>query len=296
MARPAFDRSSFLDSTFLIAESTTNHMHIAGTATYEAGPLRAPTAASTSSASATTSRRACTCHPAVPPGAGLHADRGPPGVGGRPALQHPLPRAPHRAAAARRRAAAEAPLGPHHVAAARPLEAAVGDLGRRGARGRRPLRHDHQDPPLHGRRHVERRPARGAAHARVRRTPSSRTPRWIPRPAPTTWELLRAETVAPRLAAARDPVDAPPVDQARAGSAVRHPRDAARGARHGVDRPAHGVGHAAQPADRPAPPLRLAGDEPRRGEGGQEPPRRHAQRRRARHRRGRGAALPEDAA
>ena len=40
MARPAFDRLSFLDSTFLIAESTTNHMHVAGTATYEAGPLR----------------------------------------------------------------------------------------------------------------------------------------------------------------------------------------------------------------------------------------------------------------
>ena len=42
MARAAFDRLSFLDSTFLIAESTTNHMHVAGTATYEAGPLRCP--------------------------------------------------------------------------------------------------------------------------------------------------------------------------------------------------------------------------------------------------------------
>ena len=40
MARAAFDRLSFLDSTFLIAESTTNHMHVAGTATYDAGPLR----------------------------------------------------------------------------------------------------------------------------------------------------------------------------------------------------------------------------------------------------------------
>ncbi len=40
MASLAFDRLSFLDNSFLIAESPTNHMHIAGTATYEAGPLR----------------------------------------------------------------------------------------------------------------------------------------------------------------------------------------------------------------------------------------------------------------
>ena len=37
-----YDRLSFLDNSFLIAESPTNHMHIAGTATYEAGPLRLP--------------------------------------------------------------------------------------------------------------------------------------------------------------------------------------------------------------------------------------------------------------
>jgi diacylglycerol O-acyltransferase / wax synthase len=40
MPRPAFDRLSFLDNSFLLAESPTNHMHIAGTARYEAGPLR----------------------------------------------------------------------------------------------------------------------------------------------------------------------------------------------------------------------------------------------------------------
>src|SRR5207244_147076 len=38
----AYDRLSFLDNSFLITESPTNHMHIAGTATYEAGPLRRP--------------------------------------------------------------------------------------------------------------------------------------------------------------------------------------------------------------------------------------------------------------
>jgi diacylglycerol O-acyltransferase len=36
----AYERLGFLDNSFLIAESPTNHMHIGGTATYEAGPLR----------------------------------------------------------------------------------------------------------------------------------------------------------------------------------------------------------------------------------------------------------------
>jgi WS/DGAT/MGAT family acyltransferase len=42
MATRAYERLGFLDNSFLIAESPTNHMHIAGTATYEAGPLRTP--------------------------------------------------------------------------------------------------------------------------------------------------------------------------------------------------------------------------------------------------------------
>jgi diacylglycerol O-acyltransferase len=35
-----YDRLSFLDNSFLIAENPKSHMHIAGTATYEAGPLK----------------------------------------------------------------------------------------------------------------------------------------------------------------------------------------------------------------------------------------------------------------
>ncbi len=42
MATAAYERLGFLDNSFLIAESPTNHMHIGGTATYEAGPLRTP--------------------------------------------------------------------------------------------------------------------------------------------------------------------------------------------------------------------------------------------------------------
>ena len=88
MARPAFDRLSFLDSTFLIAESTTNHMHVAGTATYEAGPLRCADGGIDIERIRDYVSSRLHAHPALPPGAGLHADRGPPGVGGRPALQH----------------------------------------------------------------------------------------------------------------------------------------------------------------------------------------------------------------
>jgi WS/DGAT/MGAT family acyltransferase len=42
MAHYGYQRLSFLDGSFLIAESPTNHMHIAGLATYEAGGLRKP--------------------------------------------------------------------------------------------------------------------------------------------------------------------------------------------------------------------------------------------------------------
>jgi WS/DGAT/MGAT family acyltransferase len=40
MATAGYERLGFLDNSFLVTESPTNHMHIAGTATYEAGPLR----------------------------------------------------------------------------------------------------------------------------------------------------------------------------------------------------------------------------------------------------------------
>ncbi len=42
MPKSAYDRLSVLDNSFLLTESPTNHMHVAGTAIYEAGPLRTP--------------------------------------------------------------------------------------------------------------------------------------------------------------------------------------------------------------------------------------------------------------
>ena len=40
MPASTYERLTVLDNSFLITESLTNHMHVAGTATYEAGPLR----------------------------------------------------------------------------------------------------------------------------------------------------------------------------------------------------------------------------------------------------------------
>ena len=42
MPVPTYERLTVLDNSFLITESPTNHMHVAGTATYETGSLRTP--------------------------------------------------------------------------------------------------------------------------------------------------------------------------------------------------------------------------------------------------------------
>ena len=40
MSHYAYDRLAFLDNSFLLIEGPNSPMHVAGTATYEAGPLR----------------------------------------------------------------------------------------------------------------------------------------------------------------------------------------------------------------------------------------------------------------
>ena len=42
MPHYAYERLGFLDNSFLIMEGPTTPMHVAGTATYEVGPLRTP--------------------------------------------------------------------------------------------------------------------------------------------------------------------------------------------------------------------------------------------------------------
>ena len=78
------------------------------------------------------------------------------GVGRRPALQRPLPRAPQRAARAGLRRAAAQPRRAAVRPAAGPHQAAVGAQSRRGPRGR-PLRDHLEDPPRARRRRQRRR-------------------------------------------------------------------------------------------------------------------------------------------
>ena len=113
-----------------------------------------------------------------------------------------------------------------------------------------------QDPPLHGRRHVERRSARGAAHARCRPTTVEPPPRWVPRPAPT---LVGAAAATRRGAAPRLPLrdgcaTFRESSARRAGPALRRARHAARGARHAAARAAAAVSDT--PLNRPIGPHR----------------------------------------
>ncbi len=117
-------------------------------------------------------------------------------------------------------------------------------------------------------------------------------PRWLPRPAPTWWQLLQAETRR-RLSV--------PVDTVRGFrgviAAAADPRSDVRTMLRSVrgmlgSQPAHRLRHAAQPADRTAPARRLVADEPRRREAGEESSRRHLERRRPRNRGRRRAPLP----
>ena len=95
--------------------------------------------------------------------------RQPPGLGRRRALQHRLPRAPHEPAAAGRRAAAEAPRRPASCRSSSIARSRSGRSGSSRASRATASRMVAQDPPLHGRRHLGRRPAGGAARARRRR-------------------------------------------------------------------------------------------------------------------------------
>ena len=186
----------------------------------------------------------------------------PPRVGGRRPVQSRLPPPPHRAAQAGQHGAAEGALRAHHAAAPRPLAAALGDVDRRRDRGR-PLRADLEGPPLHDRRRVGRRPHERAA-------PHDAGPR-RPRGAPVlpAAGALRPRAPPPRAGAAGRPalrrVPRRPRFHARGGRRARRDRrPPARGrgdARH--DAPPR-VRHAAEPSDRPAPPLRLDGDGGRR--------------------------------
>ena len=140
-----------IDSSFLHVENDTTPMHIGAVSIFEGPPppfeeLRA------------NGRRQARSRPALPPEGPLGAARRRlAGVDRRPALQHRLPRAPHRDPGARERAAAAPDGRPRVLPAPRPQQAAVGDVGRRGTAGGL-LGAAVEGPPLHGRRRRRDRP------------------------------------------------------------------------------------------------------------------------------------------
>ncbi len=156
------DRLTAIDASFLHQEKQSSHMHV-GALDHVRGP------AALARGLHQPHRAAALADPALPPAPGLPAARARPAVlGGRPELQPPLPRAPHRAAAAGQRRAAARADGPDLLAAPRPLEAAVGAVDRPGPRAQ-PLRADLEDAPRARGRRVGRghrdRPVRPLARA-----------------------------------------------------------------------------------------------------------------------------------
>src|SRR5829696_5731334 len=108
--------------------------------------------------------------PALPPEAGLPADRaGDAAVGRRPQLQPRVPHPPLGAARAGLRGAAPAADRADLLPAPGPLQAAVGDVAR-GGPGGQSLRPDLQDPPLRGRRRFGHRPGHRAVRPDPRAT------------------------------------------------------------------------------------------------------------------------------
>ena len=207
MPRYGYERLSAQDNSFLLFETPQRaHARRLDAGLRDRGRCGRATAASTSSAIKRSFEACCTRCRATASALQLHPARRPRGLGGRPALQPRLPHPPHRAAEAGRRVAAEEALVARDGAAARPQAAAVGDLGRRGARGRRPLRDDHEDPPLHDRRRLGRRPRADPVLDQPGGAAASKPPpRFMPRPAPSARRAAarRADALARRCRCAR---------------------------------------------------------------------------------------------
>ena len=272
------DRLTALDASFLHLEDASSHMHVAGGDDLRGRGRRRYDEL------ARAHRAPALAGAALPPEAALRAARpGAAGVGRRPPLQPRVPRARHRAAAARQRAAAEEPRQPRVRAAARPHEAAVGDLARRGTgRGRR-SRRERRRPSSTSRRRASRCCRRRTTRSSTA-SPASTSPRCcstprpsprrrprpgargMPRPEPTSMQLLGDALIERAIQPAEI------VRSARA--AFRAPRrlvsqgiDSARGRRRARAHRARRSLHSAERRHRPAPPLRLGAHRPRRDQG-----------------------------
>ena len=291
MPTSAYDRLSFLDSSFLLMETPTSPMHIAGIATFEAGPLQTSDG-------------------------GIDIDKIRDYVASR---LHLIPRYRQRLA--------HVPMENHpvwvddehfnihyhlrHIALPKPGDER--QLKRLAARVM--AQHlDRQKPlweiwileglanPAHfvmiSKIHhcmVDGMSSVDLLNVLLKAEPTEacdHLPRWIPRPAPTRWDL--ATDALGRYA--RLPVDVaksfPQFLQEARRPGLRHPRRPECPARNVRRRNAQRLGHAAESTDRTASAPRLADDEPRRRQGSQEASGRDGERRRARHGCRRAAALP----
>ncbi len=267
------DRLSPLDTSFLHIEDHVSHMHIASVAIFEGPPPPFADIVAMVDAQARPG-------PPLPPEGQVRPARArAAGLGGRPALQHRVPPAPHRAAGPRWRERAAQARRSRDGTTTRPVQAVVGDLGRRGARGRT-LGHAGQDAPRAGRRRVGHRPV-GGHHGPQRRD----------RNAPT----LGVDAPSGALGAAADGGRAREhralalrAGARRAGAGPRRPQD--RGLRTGGRRGpllperARTPDTALEPqrSARPPPALRLGHDVGRRDQACAQGARRDLQRRGAR--------------
>ena len=125
-------------------------------------------------------------------------------------------------------------------------------------------------------------------------TPPGAGSTWVPRPEPTSMQLL-GDALIERAIQPAEIVRSARVGLPRAAAAGleghRQPRGRGRAGAHRPRRSAH----PAERGDRPAPAVRLGAHGPERDQGDQERARRHGQRRRRGGRDGRAARVPEAA-
>ena len=275
-----YERLTAQDASFIGLEDSRCHMHVGGVMLFDAAPLRTARGRHRHRPHPARHRGAPAPGAALPPAALLPALRATADLGRRRPLPPRLPRPPHGAAQARRRADAQAPGRPHHVAAARP------HAGRSGRCGSSRGSSDDRLALISKTHHCMIDGVAGADLISVimeplpNREPGEPLP-WMPRPHPSDARLrVRRGAASPRPAvrrAARRPAGDPPSrDDAGQGRGDR------RRARRGVLAVAEpGLAAADQHRGRAVAPLRLDRDAGRRPEGGEERARRHAQRRRA---------------
>ena len=256
------DRLSGLDASFLYLETPAQLMHVCALSWSTRRRCPSPTASSgcatRSTARCATCRRSrASCAPCRS-GSTTRS-------GSATRLRHRAPRAPPRAARARRLPRARLAHRPPGRAPARPLASAVGDVGDRGLPGR-PGRGLHQDAPRHGRRCLRLEPGLAPVLARPPRRPAR--PRWT---APATAATsARVSCWAGRcVSTARAPVHAARIIAPTAEE--RGPHDRSRPQRHGDGRTAHGAAHVVQRHHHLAPQHRAHRPRPRRHPCGQEP-------------------------